>query len=133
VNRQAALVISLSHLPLVTYHSMSSKQHPGTTTNSSNATITTPSNNLFKAAATLVAIVAVILAFYNPLKNAFLRQLPKHQTAAISNTTATTTRAMATSAAPFKIHKRPWNARGHADHGTSLNSPPIPSPTRTNT
>jgi len=97
---------------------MSSKQQPDITTTSSSNTNTTP-NNLFKVAATLVAILAVILAFYNPLKNAFLRQLPRTQTAAIANTTATTTRAMATSAAPFKVQKRPWNARGHADHGRS--------------
>jgi hypothetical protein len=99
---------------------MSSKQYPDTTTTSTTTTAsnhtTTPSNNLFKLAATLVAIVAVILAFYNPLKNALLRQLPKTQTAAFSNTT--TTRAMATSASPLKIQKRPWNGRGHADHGT---------------
>ena len=102
---------------------MSSKQSPETTT--SNTTITgsntnTPSNNLFKLAATLIAIVAVILAFYNPLKNAFLRQLPKTQAVAFSNTT---TRAMATSTSPLKIQKRPWNGRGHADHG-EFRSPP---------
>jgi len=97
---------------------MSSEQYPGTTTSTTttsnnNNTTTTPSNNLFKLAATLVAIVAVILAFYNPLKNAFLKQLPKTHTAAFSNTT---TRAMSS---PLKIQKRPWNGRGHADHGTS--------------
>ena len=96
---------------------MSSKQYPDTTTASNttaDSNTTTPSNNLFKLAATLVAIAAVILAFYNPLKNAFFRQLPKTQTAAFSNTT---TRTMATSASNLKIQKRPWNGRGHADHG----------------
>lgn len=85
---------------------MSSKEQQPVTTN------TTPSNNLFKVAATVIAIAAVILALYNPLKTAFLRQLPKSQTAALSNTTK---RTMATS--PLKIVKRPWDARGHANHG----------------
>jgi redox-sensitive bicupin YhaK (pirin superfamily) len=88
---------------------MSSKEQQSVTSNT-----TTASSNLFKVAATIVAITAVILAFYNPLKTAFLRQLPKTQTAAISNTTK---RTMATTTSPLKIVKRPWNARGHADHG----------------
>jgi hypothetical protein len=113
---------------------MSSKQYSDTTTTSNtttNSNTTAPSNNLFKVAATLVAIVAVILAFYNPLKNAFLRQLPKTHTAAFSNTT---TRAMSTSASPLKIQKRPWNSRGHADHGTFSSSSfqPIASTTNPN-
>lgn len=70
------------------------------------------SSNTFKVLATLVAIAAVILAFYNPIKNAFLRQLPKAQTAQL---TQATHRTMAT-APNLKITKRPWNARGHADH-----------------
>lgn len=88
---------------------MSSKEQQSVTSNN-----TTASGNLFKVAATIVAITAVILAFYNPLKTAFLRQLPKTQTAALSNTTK---RTMATTTSPLKIVKRPWNARGHADHG----------------
>jgi redox-sensitive bicupin YhaK (pirin superfamily) len=88
---------------------MSSKEQQSVTSNN-----TTASSNLFKVAATIIAITAVILAFYNPLKTAFLRQLPKTQTAALSNTTK---RTMATTTSPLKIVKRPWNARGHADHG----------------
>lgn len=88
---------------------MSSKEHQSVTSNN-----TTTSSNLFKVAATIIAITAVILAFYNPLKTAFLRQHPKTQTAALSNTTK---RTMAISTSPLKIIKRPWNARGHADHG----------------
>ncbi|KAM0709132.1 hypothetical protein Q7P35_003168 [Cladosporium inversicolor] len=88
---------------------MSSKIQQSVTSNN-----TTASSNLFKVAATIIAITAVILAFYNPLKTAFLRQLPRTQTAALSNTTK---RTMATTTSPLKIVKRPWNARGHADHG----------------
>ena len=88
---------------------MSPKEQQSVTSNN-----TTASGNLFKVAATIIAITAVILAFYNPLKTAFLRQLPKTQTAALSNTTK---RTMATTTSPLKIVKRPWNARGHADHG----------------
>lgn len=87
---------------------MSSKEQQPVTSN------TTTSSNLFKVAATIVAIAAVILALYNPLKTAFLRQLPKSQTAALSNTTK---RTMASSTSPLKIVKRPWDARGHANHG----------------
>ena len=88
---------------------MSSKEQQPVISNN-----TTASGNPFKVAATIIAITAVILAFYNPLKTAFLRQLPKTQTAALSNTTR---RTMATTTSPLKIVKRPWNARGHADHG----------------
>ncbi|KAM0712381.1 hypothetical protein Q7P37_011476 [Cladosporium fusiforme] len=73
------------------------------------------SSNTIKVIATLVAITAVILAFYNPIKTAFLRQLPKAQTATI---TQAAHRTMATNASSnLKITKRPWNARGRADHG----------------
>jgi len=88
---------------------MSSKEQQPVSSNTS--------SNLFKVAATVIAIAAVILAFYNPLKTAFLRQLPKSQLAALSNTSK---RTMATTTSPLKIVKRPWNARGHADHGTLL-------------
>lgn len=88
---------------------MSSKEQQSVTSNN-----TTASGNLFKVAATIIAITAVILALYNPLKTAFQRQLPRTQTAALSNTTK---RTMTTTTSPLKIVKRPWNARGHADHG----------------
>jgi redox-sensitive bicupin YhaK (pirin superfamily) len=85
---------------------MSSKEQQPVSSNTS--------SNLFKVAATVIALAAVILAFYNPLKTAFLKQLPKSQTAALSNPTK---RTMSTTTSPLKIVKRPWNARGHADHG----------------
>ncbi|KAL1585435.1 hypothetical protein WHR41_05678 [Cladosporium halotolerans] len=70
------------------------------------------SNNSFRIIATLVAIAAVILAFYQPVKTAFLRQLPKSQTAPLIQRSK-----MSTTNSNLKIVKRPWNARGHADHG----------------
>jgi redox-sensitive bicupin YhaK (pirin superfamily) len=98
---------SISSLPpFYHFHSMSSKEQQPVTSNTS--------SNFFRVAATVIAITAVILAFYNPLKTAFLRHLPKSQTAALSNTT---TRTMATTTSPLKIVKRPWDSRGHANHG----------------
>ncbi|PPJ55643.1 hypothetical protein CBER1_09529 [Cercospora berteroae] len=76
----------------------------------------------FKTAATLIAILAIILAFYNSLRAAF----PKVARVAEPTTTAAAKRAMSTTTAtatangtssPLKITKRPWNTRGHADHG----------------
>jgi len=72
-----------------------------------------------KILATVAALVAVILAFYNPLKAAFARQAPK-LTAAIPKRTMSTSGTNGTThgpAPPLKVVKRPWNARGHADHG----------------
>ena len=94
---------------------MSSEGQQSVTSNN-----TTPSSNLFKVAATIIAITAVILALYNPLKTAFLRQLPKTQTVALYNTTKPT---MA-SASPLEIVKRPCNARGHPDHTITAGSIP---------
>ncbi|KAM3423888.1 hypothetical protein BST61_g1284 [Cercospora zeina] len=77
----------------------------------------------FKTAGTLIAILAIILAFYNSLRAALPRvaQVAEPTTAsaakrAMSTTTATATTANGTSA-NLKITKRPWNNRGHADHG----------------
>ncbi|KAF2194197.1 RmlC-like cupin [Zopfia rhizophila CBS 207.26] len=55
--------------------------------------------------ATLIAALAVILALFAPIRNS-LSRLPK-----------TTIRSMSTTSSPaLKITKRPWAARGHADH-----------------
>ncbi|KAF2502780.1 RmlC-like cupin [Lophium mytilinum] len=61
-----------------------------------------------KTFAILIAIAAVILALFTPLRNSLPKFLPK--------ATPSTIRAMSTSAAT-KITKRPWSARGHSDHG----------------
>lgn len=89
---------------------MSSKEH---STRASGNTSSTTSTS-FKVAAAFVAILAVILAF---------RSLLQKQLLGPSNVTK---RAMATmngnngnanGTSNLKITKRPWNARGHADHG----------------
>lgn len=74
----------------------------------------------FKTAATLVALIAVTLALYTPLRNS----LPKLYKAPTRHfTSAGFVRAMTTNAATTNGHskmnitKRPWNQRGHADHG----------------
>jgi redox-sensitive bicupin YhaK (pirin superfamily) len=64
----------------------------------------------FKAAATVIAI-AVILAFFGPLRSAVTKQLPKLLDSSIASTT---NRTMATDIAKngssgLKITKRPWN------------------------
>ena len=85
-----------------------------------------PSTLSFKTAATLVALLAIILALYSPLKSALTKQLPKSFFSATSSTTlfnrtmATTTTTINSpngTTQNLKINKRPWNARGHADHG----------------
>lgn len=74
----------------------------------------------FRTVATLVAIAAVILAFYTPLRSAIARQLPKplsSSTPVLSRRTMATTTATASGTDnKLNITKRPWNARGHADH-----------------
>lgn len=90
---------------------MSSKENTGTAS---------PSNSHFRTVATLVAIAAVILAFYTPLRSALARQLPKSlssTTPAVPRRTMATTTATANGTGNLNITKRPWNARGHADHG----------------
>ena len=74
----------------------------------------------FKTAATLIAVLAIILAFYNSLRAA----LPKVAQVAEPTTTSAAKRAMSTTAtttangtSSLKITKRPWNERGKADHG----------------
>lgn len=76
----------------------------------------------FKTAAAFVTVVAFILAFYNPLKTVLPSLSTKINPAAALHlskramaTTTTTTAANGTS--NLKVVKRPWNARGHADHG----------------
>lgn len=61
-----------------------------------------------KTAATLIAVAAITLAFWNPFKSAISKQLTKI-------IVPQTNRTMATESS-LKITKRPWNARGHADH-----------------
>jgi quercetin 2,3-dioxygenase len=76
----------------------------------------------FKVVATLVAVLAITLAFSTSLRNTLSRSLPKLTNTATANLTK---RSMSTSngttahgpAPPLKIVKRPWNSRGHADHG----------------
>lgn len=69
----------------------------------------------FKTAATVVAILAVILALYNPLRSGLSRA---SQFSNINSKRAmATTTSTANGTSNLKITKRPWNARGHADHG----------------
>ncbi|KAF2744376.1 RmlC-like cupin [Sporormia fimetaria CBS 119925] len=58
--------------------------------------------------ALLLATLAVILALFTPLRTSLLSALPK------TNSTLRSFSAMSTQ--NMKIVKRPWNARGHADH-----------------
>ncbi|RMY84442.1 hypothetical protein D0861_06947 [Hortaea werneckii] len=74
----------------------------------------------FKTAATAIAILAVILAFYAPLRTAMNRQITRSSSHLAATTPLKRTMTTSTSngtTSPLKITKRPWNARGHADHG----------------
>ncbi|GAB7359078.1 hypothetical protein MBLNU230_g5150t1 [Neophaeotheca triangularis] len=77
---------------------------------------TDPSNSTapsaIKIAATLVAALAVILALSSSLRSVLSRPF-------LSSTSAKsmTTVANAATNTTMQITKRPWNARGHADHG----------------
>ncbi|WPG98656.1 Hypothetical protein R9X50_00144900 [Acrodontium crateriforme] len=98
----------------------SKQQHPS----SSSTTQSQQPNPLFsfKTAATLIAVLAIILAFYTPLRHGATTRLTSFLS---RNTTPISKRAMATTSSTtaqstspaLKITKRPWNARGHADHG----------------
>ncbi|KAF2650614.1 RmlC-like cupin [Lophiostoma macrostomum CBS 122681] len=56
--------------------------------------------------ATIIAVLAVILAFSNTIRNSISSIVPKQ-----------TLRTMSSTAAPaLQITKRPWATRGHADH-----------------
>ena len=74
----------------------------------------------FKAAATLVAILAIALALYSPLRMGISRQIFSRLTSQPATPVASK-HTMATNGvngtSPLKVTKRPWNARGHADHG----------------
>ncbi|KXT06659.1 hypothetical protein AC578_8617 [Pseudocercospora eumusae] len=73
-------------------------------------------------AAAFVTVLAFILAFYNPLRTV-LPKLPSkvNPTASLGlskRAMATTTTTTAANDTPnLRVTKRPWNARGHADHG----------------
>lgn len=99
----------------------SSKKENSTISNTHSSAFAVP----LKTAATLIAVLAVILAFYTPLRLAFSKTI---STVSLFTTTTTTTttlvpkRTMATTAAngtssKLNITKRPWDHRGHADHG----------------
>ncbi len=94
---------------------MSTKEHSNT--NSVKTTLQFP----FKTAA-LIALLGLTLSFFTPLRSSLSKSISKIS----SSSAALTTRAMATTAASnghtngtsnLKITKRPWDARGHADHG----------------
>ncbi|KAK3670799.1 hypothetical protein LTR78_009243 [Recurvomyces mirabilis] len=92
---------------------MSSKDQP-----QQNTTTTSQIPSILKAVATLVAIVAVILAFYSPLRTALSKQIPRlSKLSPAVSSTANRTMTTHGPAPPLKVVKRPWNERGHADHG----------------
>ena len=84
---------------------------------------TTSSKSLLSSAATLLAILAVVLALSSSLRSVFPKSISKATSSFSSNlakrtmTTTNGTNGHANGAANLKITKRPWNARGFADHG----------------
>lgn len=68
--------------------------------------------------AAFVAISTIILALCTPFRTIILNLLPRSTSlsplrCAMSTTTAT----QVAGSSPLNVTKRPWNARGHADHG----------------
>lgn len=92
---------------------MSSTKENSTSSNNIQTTASFP----IKTAATLIAILAVILALYSNTLRSIFPKIPK--AAAPAPTSLAQKRTMATNgtSSNLKITKRPWNARGHADHG----------------
>ncbi|KAI4782646.1 RmlC-like cupin [Aureobasidium sp. EXF-3400] len=78
---------------------------------SSENTQSTSSTSNFKTFAFVVGIAAITVALFTPLRT--------NLTTFLSAKTATPAlqRTMSSTTSPLKIVKRPWNARGHADHG----------------
>lgn len=74
----------------------------------------TSSNTNYRSFALLAAILAISLALFTPLRS----QLPKlFSSASPSIPQRVMATVNSTANAGLKISKRPWNARGHADHG----------------
>lgn len=79
-----------------------------------------PSNSntsTFKLFASTVAAIAIILAFSGSLKTTLSRQLSKAPFSAGTKRAMATTTTTTSSPSSLRIEKRPWNARGFADHG----------------
>lgn len=73
----------------------------------------TSNSNTFKVLATLIALIAIILAFSGSLRTVLSKQFPKSSFSAATRRTMATTNGVSN----LRIEKRPWNSRGHADHG----------------
>lgn len=75
----------------------------------------------FKLIALLVALLAITLALFTPLRSSlpkFFSSTPILQAAKRAMTTTTTTSSTSMSqSSNLRIQKRPWDLRGHADHG----------------
>ncbi|KAF9635629.1 Pirin [Lasiodiplodia theobromae] len=77
-----------------------------------------------KLKATIAVLIAFILAFFTPLRtfapSSLLSRTSAFRTMATTTTTSTAAKAFGPAAPPptaTKIVPRPWNERGHADHG----------------
>ena len=79
------------------------------------ASIKSPFSVSLKAAATLVALLAIALAFSSSLRSIFPKSISRTTSLAANTSKRTMTTTNGTS--NLKITKRPWNKRGHADHG----------------
>lgn len=78
----------------------------------------TTSSYPFKSIALLVALAAISLALFTPLRSLLPKFVTSAPVSVSKRSMATTTATMnGTSSSSLKISKRPWNARGHADHG----------------
>lgn len=98
---------------------MSSKQPSSA---ESTSQLSTTSSSPFKHIALFIAIAAITVALYNPLRAALPRLFSSPITPTVAQSgkramSATTTSTMGNETSSLRIQKRPWNLRGHADHG----------------
>ncbi|GAB7356767.1 hypothetical protein MBLNU459_g7663t1 [Dothideomycetes sp. NU459] len=71
----------------------------------------------YKSIALLVALAAISLALFAPLRSSVPRLFASSISTPAQRAMATTTTATTNGTSSFKVQKRAWNDRGHADHG----------------
>lgn len=80
-------------------------------------TPSTASSFPFKSVAIFIALAAITLALFTPFRSSLPKFLSSSTTVATKRAMATTTATTTNGTPSLKIQKRPWNNRGHADHG----------------
>lgn len=74
---------------------------------------------LYKSLSVFITILAIALALYSPIRSLLPGVLSRSSTqpSSIRTMATATATAISSSSSSPKVTKRPWNKRGHADHG----------------